>query len=136
MIKQITHMHVWVKNQNEALRFYTEVLGFEIRQDVTMGDYRWLTVGLKDQPGFELGLEALAPGALLNAEEVAIFTRLQDTDKLAGTMMETDDIQTTYETLRSRGVVFPQPPTDQGYGIIQAIFKDNSGNLFSLQQHV
>ena len=131
----ISHTHVWVKDQNEALRFYTEKLGFEIRKDISAGDYRWLTVGLKDQPNLELGLEALAPGALLNAEDAEILTRLHDNSKLGGILFETDDVQGDYETLKARGVEFRQPPTDQGYGIIEAIFTDNSGNWFRLQQY-
>src|SRR5690606_20817780 len=136
MIKQITYTHVWVKDQSEALRFYTEVLGFEIRKDVTMGEYRWLTVGLKDQPQMELGLSALVPGDLLSAEDAATFTRLQDTNKLGGILMQTDDIHGTYEAMQANGVEFRQPPTEQPYGVIEAIFKDNSGNWFSLFQPV
>lgn len=130
----ISYTHVWVKDQNEALRFYTEKLGFEIRNDVTFGDFRWLTVGLKDQPNLELGLSALAPGDLLNEEEAAVVRTLQDNGKLGGILIETDDVQAVYEKYSANGVEFRQPPTKQPYGIIEAIFKDNSGNWFSLHQ--
>jgi len=135
MIKRIRYAFVYVKDQNEALRFYTECLGFEIREDVTVGDYRWLTVGLKDQPDVNFGLARLQAGdSGLTEEEVAALTKMRDAGHLGGILLQTDDIYKTYEELKAKGVEFIRPPEDQFYGMIEAVFKDNSGNWFSLEQ--
>src|SRR5258708_25494136 len=134
MLNRLSVTTIWVKNQNEALRFYTEKLGFEIRTDMTAGDYRWLTVGLKSQPDLEFQLSELKPGGLFTEEDVQMLTKLVDTSKLGSGVWKTDDCQKTYETLKAKGVDFIQPPTDRPYGIIEAVFKDNSGNLFVVGQ--
>ena len=134
MLKRISHATIYVKDQNEALRFYTEVLGFEVRSDATMGDFRWLTVGLKDQPDFELILFGLKPdGFFLSEEDVAVMTRLVEGGKLGGALIKTADIHKAYEEMKARGVEFVRPPTEQPYAI-EAVFKDNNGNSFSLHQ--
>ena len=134
MINRLSVATIWVTDQNEALRFYTEKLGFEIRADITHGDYRWLTVGLKGQPDVEIHLEAVKPGVLLTQEEADQLTKLVEAGKLGIGPWKTDDCQKTYETLKARGVDFVQPPTDRPYGIIEAVFKDNSGNIMVLSQ--
>jgi catechol 2,3-dioxygenase-like lactoylglutathione lyase family enzyme len=134
MINRLSVATIWVKDQNEALRFYTEKLGFEIRTDVTNYDYRWLTVGLKDQPDVEFQLAALKPGGSLTQEDVDQLTKLVEAGKLGIGPWKTDDCQKTYETFKARGVEFIQPATDRPYGIIEAIFKDNSGNIMVLAQ--
>jgi catechol 2,3-dioxygenase-like lactoylglutathione lyase family enzyme len=134
MINRLSVATIWVKDQNEALRFYTEKLGFEIRADFTNGDYRWLTVGLKDQPDVEFQLAALKPGGSLSQEDVDQLTKLVETGKMGVGPWKTDDCQKTYETLQARGVEFVQPATDRPYGIIEAVFKDNSGNVMVLAQ--
>lgn len=134
MINRLSVATIWVKDQNEALQFYTEKLGFEIRADVTNGDYRWLTVGLKDQPDVEFQLAAMKSSHALTQEEADSLTKLVEAGKLGAGPWKTDDCQTTYETFKSKGVEFVQPPTDRPYGIIEAIFKDNSGNMMVLAQ--
>ena len=134
MINRLSVATIWVKDQNEALRFYTEKLGFEIRADVKNGDYRWLTVGLKGQPDLEIHLEVVKPGVLLTEEEAYQLTKLVEAGKLGIGPWKTDDCQKIYETLKARGVEFVQPPTDRPYGTIEAIFKDNSGNIMVLTQ--
>jgi len=134
MIKRVATTGIYVKDQNEALRFFTEKLGFEIRNDVTMGDYRWLSVGLKDQPDLEYTLSALKPGGPLDEEDVKVMTKLVESGKLGGGVFKTDDIQKTYEEMKSKGVSFTTPPTDRPYGIIEAVFNDPSGNWFVLAQ--
>jgi catechol 2,3-dioxygenase-like lactoylglutathione lyase family enzyme len=134
MITRLSVATLWVTDQNEALRFYTEKLGFEIRADFTNGDYRWLTVGLKDQPDLEFQLAAVKPSHALTQEEVDHLANLVAAGKMGIGPWKTDDCQKTYETLASRGVEFIQPPTDRPYGIIEAIFKDNSGNIMVLSQ--
>lgn len=134
MINRLAVTDIWVKDQNEALRFYTEKLGFEIRADVTKGDYRWISVGLKSQPDLDFGLQALKPGVLFTEDEAQILSKLVESGKLGHGVWKTDNCQKTYEDLKAKGVEFVQPPTDRPYGTIEAIFKDNSGNIMVLSQ--
>ena len=134
MINRLAHVTIWAKDQNEALRFYTEKLGFEIRADYTNYDYRWLTVGLKGQPDLEFHLAPLKAGGSLTQEDVDQLTKLVETGKIGSGVWKTDDCQKTYEALKAKGVDFIQPPTDREYGIIEALFKDPSGNLIILSQ--
>jgi uncharacterized glyoxalase superfamily protein PhnB len=134
MINRLSVATIWVTDQNEALRFYSEKLGFGICADITHGDYRWLTVGLKGQPDLEFQLAALKPGGSLTQEDVDQLTKLVEAGKIGSGPWKTDDCQKTYETLKARGVDFVQPPTDRPYGIIEAVFKDNSGNIMVLSQ--
>jgi catechol 2,3-dioxygenase-like lactoylglutathione lyase family enzyme len=134
MINRLSVTTIWVTDQNEALRFYTEKMGFEIRADVSNGDYRWLTVGLKSQPDIEFQLAAVKPGGGLSEEDADQMSKLVETGKMGPGPWKTDDCQKTYETLKAKGVEFLQPPTDRPYGIIEAVFKDNSGNIMVLAQ--
>jgi catechol 2,3-dioxygenase-like lactoylglutathione lyase family enzyme len=135
MLNQLTHVQVWVHDQDEALAFYTEKLGMELREDVTvpeMGNFRWLSVGL---PGQDVSITLMAiPGPPVFDEE----TRDQINKLLAkgasgGLFFRTDDAQKSYEELKSRGVEFTQEPTEQPYGI-DAGFRDVSGNHFRMTQ--
>jgi len=135
VLKQLTHVQVWVHDQDEALAFYTDKLGMELRDDVTvpeMGNFRWLTVGL---PGEDTAITLMAvPGPPVFEEE----TRRQIHELLAkgasgGLFFATDDIQGTYEELKSRGVDFTQEPTEQPYGV-DAGFRDVSGNHFRVTE--
>jgi catechol 2,3-dioxygenase-like lactoylglutathione lyase family enzyme len=136
MLKQLTHVQVWVHDQDEALAFYTEKLGMELREDVTvpeMGNFRWLSVGVPGQDDVAITLMAI-PGPPVFEEE----TRRQIQDLLSkgasgGLFFSTDDAQRAYEELKSRGVEFTQEPTEQPYGI-DAGFRDVSGNHFRLAQ--
>jgi catechol 2,3-dioxygenase-like lactoylglutathione lyase family enzyme len=134
MISRLSVATIWVKDLNEALRFYTEMLGFEIRADVTAGDYRWLTVGVSSQPDLDYHLAEMKPSHALTQEDIDHLITLMDAGKLSVGPWKTDDCQHTYETLMARGVEFVQPPTDRPYGTIDAIFKDNSGNTMLLSQ--
>lgn len=134
MINSLSVVTIWVTDQNEALHFYTEKLGFEIRADIAHAHYRWLTVGLKGQPEVEFHLAEAKPGGGLTQEEAESLARLITAGQLGVGPWKTDDCRATYETLAARGVEFLQPPTDRPYGIIEAVFKDNSGNVMVLAQ--
>ena len=134
MLNRLTVTTIWVTDQNEALRFYTEKLGFEIRADFTNGDFRWLTVGLPSQPDLEFQLEAIQSGVQFTEEEADYLRNLVEAGKLGSGPWKTNDCHQTYEILKNRGVEFIQPPTDRPYGMIEAIFKDNSGNIMVLSQ--
>ena len=134
MIRHVSKTTLYVKDQNESLRFYTEKLGFEVRADITMGDFRWLAVGAKGQPDFELILYPLTPNDYFLSEEDAKSIRhLLETGKLGGPVVYADDLQKTYDEMKAKGVEFVSPPTEQPWAI-EAIFKDNNGTIFSLQE--
>ncbi len=135
MLKQLTHVNVWVHDQDEALAFYTEKLGFELREDVTMaemGNFRWLSVNL---PGQDVALTLLAiPGPPVFDEETrAAIETLVAKGAAGGLFFSTKDIQETYEELKGKGVEFGQEPTQQPYGI-DAGFRDPSGNQMRMAQ--
>jgi len=134
MIKRVSNATIYVKDQNEALRFYTEALGFEVREDVTNGDFRWLTVGVKGQPDFQFILLALKPDEyFLSEKDVEMISDLLERGKLGSPLLTSDDILKDYEAMKAKGVEFITPPTENPYSI-EAMFKDNSGNTFSFHQ--
>jgi catechol 2,3-dioxygenase-like lactoylglutathione lyase family enzyme len=130
MLKQITNATVWVDDQDEALAFYTEKLGMELRDDVTvpeMGNFRWLTVGVVGQPDFSIVLMEVPGPPVFDAETQKQLQALVAKGAAAGLFFAADDVRETYEELKSRGVEFQQEPTEQPYGI-DAGFRDPSGN--------
>jgi uncharacterized glyoxalase superfamily protein PhnB len=135
MIK-IANAQLWVHDQDEALAFYTQKLGFEVRNDVTMpemGDFRWLTVGPAGQEDFAIVLMAI-PGPPVMGDDSAEQVRELMAKGFAGTVfLTTDDAQASFEELRSRGVEFTEEPEERPYGI-DAGFRDPSGNSFRLTQ--
>jgi predicted enzyme related to lactoylglutathione lyase len=133
MITKQTHSTVYVLDQDHAKAFYTDKLGFEVRDDAKMGDFRWLTVAPKTQPDHCLVLMALKPSKFMDEETVASISKLVQAGKLGGGVVECDDIHRTYEELKGRGVDFVSPPREMPYGV-EAIFRDDSGNFFSLGQ--
>jgi catechol 2,3-dioxygenase-like lactoylglutathione lyase family enzyme len=132
MITHLSHATVWVLDQDRALEFYTEKLGFEVRTDVTMDGFRWLTVGPKTQPDVQLILGSPAP-PMLSPEDGETVRRLVAKGVLGPGVLDTDDCRATYEELKARGVEFLQEPAERPYGI-EAILRDDSGNWFSLTQ--
>lgn len=136
MLKQLTHVNVWVHDQDEALAFYTEKLGMELRDDVTvpeMGNFRWLTVGMPGQPDVALTLMAIPGTPVFDAETQNQLKTLVAKGAAGGLFFTTDDCQATYEELKSRGVEFSQEPTKQTYGV-DAGFRDPSGNQMRIVQ--
>lgn len=134
MITKMSHITIYVTNQQKALEFYTEKLGFEVRTDFTMeGGFRWLTVGLKDQPDLEIILMEPKPGMMFDEETARQLRSLVEKGVLGSGVFETPDCRKTYEELKKKGVEFKAPPEEKFYGI-EAILKDNSGNWFSLTQ--
>ena len=135
MIK-IATAQLWVHDQDEALAFYTNQLGMEVRADVTvpeMGNFRWLTVGPADQPDIAIVLMAI-PGAPVMDAESADQVRTLMGKGFAGTIfLTTDDCQASYEELSGRGVEFVEPPEPRPYGI-DSSFRDPSGNHLRLTQ--
>jgi predicted enzyme related to lactoylglutathione lyase len=133
MITKHSHSTVWVTDQDRAKAFYTEKLGFEVRDDARMGDFRWLTVAPKTQPDACIVLMAIKPGPMLDEASAAQLRGLVEKGVLGGGVLETDDCRRTYEELKARGVTFMQEPKEMPYGI-EALFRDDSGNFWSMGQ--
>jgi len=134
MITKMSHVLIWVKNQQEALEFYRDKLGFEVDTDAEIAPgFRWLTMKIKGQPGFEIILMEPNPGMMLDEESAAQLRSLIDKGVLGGGVFDADDIHKTYEELKARGVEFKGPPSVQEWGTA-TVLKDNSGNWFSLSQ--
>jgi catechol 2,3-dioxygenase-like lactoylglutathione lyase family enzyme len=131
MITKHSHSTVYVTDQDRAKAFYTEKLGFEVRDDVRMGDFRWLTVAPKTQLDACIILFALKPGAMLDQGACDMLQALLKKGVLGGGVLETDDCRRTYEELKARGVEFVSEPRQMPYGI-EAIFRDDSGNIYSM----
>lgn len=131
----VANAQLWVHDQDEALEFWTEKVGFEVRQDITMpelGDFRWLSVGA---PGQDVAIALMAiPGPPVMDEDTRKTVEDLVAQGSAGTVFLTaEDVQATYEELKGRGVEFLQEPTEQPYGI-DAGFRDPSGNQMRVAQ--
>jgi uncharacterized glyoxalase superfamily protein PhnB len=133
---RIANAQVWVHDQDEALAFYTQKLGMEVRSDVTlpeMGNFRWLTVSTPGQEDVAIVLMAI-PGPPVMDEETADQVRSLVAKGFAGTVfLTTEDVRSDYEELKSRGVEFTEAPEERPYGIDSG-FRDPSGNAIRLTQ--
>ena len=138
MLKHVSHVNVWVHDQDEALEFYVGKLGLEVREDVTMaefGDYRWLTVGPPGQPDVSLILARPGPPMFDDEKTAELLAAVSAglTSGAGSMIFATDDIQATFEDLTLRGVEFIQAPAERSYGIDAAI-RDPSGNAIRITQ--
>ena len=129
MITHISIVSVFVKDQDEAKRFYVDVLGFEEKDDIVLGDYRWCTVVHPTQP--ELQVNLAVPGPPHSPEMVEAMRRAMDGGGMAGLGLTVDDCRSTVADLKSKGVLFVQEPEERPYGV-EAVCRDNSGNWMVL----
>jgi uncharacterized glyoxalase superfamily protein PhnB len=133
---KLANAQLWVHDQDEALAFYTDKLGMEVRSDVTlaeMGDFRWLTVAPPGQDDVAIVLMAI-PGPPVMDEQTAGEVRNLMSKGFAGTVfLTTDDVRRDYEELKSRGVEFTDEVEERPYGIDSG-FRDPSGNAIRLTQ--
>jgi catechol 2,3-dioxygenase-like lactoylglutathione lyase family enzyme len=130
MITNVSLITLYCLDQDDARDFYVDVLGFQTRTDVVMGEgFRWVTVGHPSQPELEITL--MTPGPPLD-EEAAAFTRRQlEKGASGGLGLHVDDCRKTYEELSAKGVQFLQEPAERPYGV-EAVLRDNSGNWLVL----
>jgi predicted enzyme related to lactoylglutathione lyase len=132
----LANSQLWVHDQDEALAFYTQKLGWEVRADATipeMGDFRWLSVGPPAQKDVAVVLMAI-PGPPVMDTDTAEQLRGLVAKGFAGTLfLTTDDCRAAYEELKARGVQFTEEPEERPYGIDSG-FRDPSGNSFRLTQ--
>ena len=133
MIQRLTHVTVYVLDQDAARDFYVNKLGFEVRMDAKMDNgFRWLTVSPKGQPDLQIILMQV-DGPNMAPDVAVALRRLVESGKIGPGVLQTSDCRKTYEELKAKGVEFSSPPKEQFYGI-EAIMKDNSGNWFSMTE--
>jgi catechol 2,3-dioxygenase-like lactoylglutathione lyase family enzyme len=132
MIQGLGITTVWTFDQQRTKAFFTEKLDFEVRDDISMGEMKWVTVGAKNQPGVALTLMSLdGPG--LDPESAEALKKLVGKGVLGAGAFTTDDCRGDHATFSARGVEFIQEPTERPYGV-EAIFRDDSGNWYSLTE--
>jgi len=133
---RIAAAQLWVHDQDEALEFYTQKLGLELRQDVTiaeLGNFRWLTVGPVGQPDIAISLMAIPGEPVFDAGTQEQVKSLMAKGASGTVFLTTDDVRADYEELKGRGVEFTEPPEERPYGI-DAGLRDPSGNALRLTQ--
>jgi len=130
MITNISLVTVYCLDQDAARDFYVDVLGFDARTDVTLGEgFRWVTLGHPSQPELEVTL--MTPGPPLDAAGADFVRRQLEKGSMGGLGLAVDDCRKTYEELSAKGVTFLQEPSDRPYGV-EAVMRDNSGNWLVL----
>ena len=134
MVQKLSHVTLFVNNQDQAKDFYVNKLGFEVRTDHTMDNgFRWLTVGARSQPDVEIVLMEPHSGPMLDEEATQAVRLLLKKGVLGAGVFQVDDCRKTYEELKQKGVQFAGAPEERFYGV-EAIMKDGLGNWFSMTQ--
>ena len=134
MITKLTHASIYVIDQDSAYDFYVNKLGFEEKMKVPIGeDAFWLTVAPRGQKEIEITLMPINKGGMFDQAAAAQLTEMVRQGTFGFGVFECENVYATYEELKSKGVVFTKEPKEEFYGI-EAMFKDDSGNWFSLTQ--
>ncbi|GAA3598222.1 VOC family protein [Nonomuraea rosea] len=128
----LQYCHITVNDVDESLAFYRDGLGFEVRNDVASGGFRWVTLGSATQPGVELVLSE--PHAGRSQADGDALQELLIKGVLPMTIFSTDDLDATFERVRAAGAEVLQEPIDQPWGPRDGAFRDPSGNMIRLQQ--
>jgi catechol 2,3-dioxygenase-like lactoylglutathione lyase family enzyme len=132
MITKLNHVSIFVLDQDSAYDFYVNRLGFTVNTDAAMGPgMRWLTVNPPEQPDLEIVLMAISEGMMFKGDSAEKMRELVKNGTFGFGVFECNDLNATYEELSAKGVEFKKPPTKEFYGY-EALFKDDSGNWFSL----
>jgi catechol 2,3-dioxygenase-like lactoylglutathione lyase family enzyme len=136
MITKVSHVSLFVLDQQKAYDFYVTTLGFKVNTDVTMDNgFRWLTVSPPEQPDLEITFLAPLAGNMMGYDDETrnAFRILLEKGALGAGVLYTPDCRATYEELKAKGVQFKGEPKEQFYGI-EAIISDGVGNWFSMTQ--
>ena len=131
---KLSHCFVYVLDQDEALSFYTRVLGMEPRTDAQMETMRWLTVGPPGQPDIEINLMAVGPP--LPPDDVEPIRQLVAKGSMGAIIFMTDDCRAAFERVVESGAEIMQEPMEQSYGVIDCAFRDPSGNHVRISQEL
>jgi catechol 2,3-dioxygenase-like lactoylglutathione lyase family enzyme len=132
MAQGVEVVGLYVRDQDEALAFYVDKVGFRVHTDVKNGGYRWLTVQHPEQPTFQLGLFSPGPPVLDSATAESVRA-LVAKGAMPPLVLVVDDCRAAHERMRERGVEFIQEPVDR-YGTVDAGFRDPSGNGWKMIQ--
>ena len=132
MSQGVETIGLYVRDQEEALKFYVDKVGFRVHTDVRNGDYRWLTVQHPDQPSFQLGLVKPGP-PVHDAAPAQSLEALVAKGAMPPLVLVVDDCRAAYERMRERGVEFTQEPVER-YGSVDTSFRDPSGNGWKMVQ--
>ena len=132
MTQGIQTAGIYVRDQDEALAFYVDKLGFKVHTDVRNGDYRWLTIQHPEQPSFQLGLYVPGP-PVHDAATAQALQALVAKGAMPPLVLEVDDCFAAYDKLHNKGVEFTQAPVER-YGTVDAGFRDPSGNGWKMIQ--
>jgi uncharacterized glyoxalase superfamily protein PhnB len=133
---KLANTQLWVHDQEEALAFYTQKLGMEVRADVTLpelGDFRWVTVAPPGEDEVSIVLMAIPGPPVMDPDTAEQVKDLMAKGFAGAVFLTTDDCQASYDELKARGVEFTEPPEERPYGI-DAGFRDPSGNSFRLTE--
>jgi catechol 2,3-dioxygenase-like lactoylglutathione lyase family enzyme len=132
MSQGIAVIGLYVRDQEEALKFYVEKIGFRVHTDVRNGDYRWLTVQHPDQPSFQLGLFMPGP-PVHDAATAQTLQAVVAKGAMPPLVLHVNDCRAAYTQMRKAGVEFTQEPVER-YGTVDAGFRDPSGNGWKMIQ--
>lgn len=132
MSQGVAMVGLYVRDQDEALAFYVEKVGFKVHTDMKNGDYRWLTVQHPDQPSFQLGLFKPGPPTVDPASAAALEAVVAK-GAMPPLLLEVTDCRAAFERMKAAGVEFTQEPTER-YGNVDANFRDPSGNGWKMVQ--
>ncbi len=123
--------HITVHDHDEALKFYRDALGLDVRSDVGSGAFRWVTLSPKDQPDIQIVLDPTHPGREADGDTIlALLTK----GSLYAVIFTTDDVDGTFEEIRKSGAEVLQEPIDQAWGVRDCAFRDPSGNMIRFNQ--
>jgi catechol 2,3-dioxygenase-like lactoylglutathione lyase family enzyme len=132
MITKLNHVSIFVLDQDSAYDFYVNKLGFKVHTDASMGPgMRWITITPPEQPDLQITLMAIQEGMMFKGDSARQMRELVKKGTFGFGVFECNNLNATYEELKSKGVVFKKPPTKEFYGY-EALFCDDSGNWFSL----
>jgi len=132
MTLKLSHTFMIVDDQDKALAFYRDVLGLQLKNDVPLGDERWLTVAAPEQPDVEIVLVTASMGH--SPQDAEALSALLAKGVLGSAIFATDDLAATFERLRAAGAEVLQEPIDQPYGVRDCAFRDPAGNHLRFSQ--
>lgn len=131
MVTKISHICIYVLDQESAYDFYVNKLGLNVHTDAPLGNARWLTLTTPDQPELQISLKPVVAGMDFTEESAQKMRELVQAGSFGFGVFQVKDLNAAYEELKTKGVEFIKPPTKEFYGT-EALFKDDSGNWFSL----
>jgi predicted enzyme related to lactoylglutathione lyase len=134
MTIELSHCFISVLDHDEALKFYRDALGLEIRNDVGYEGLRWVTVSPPSQPGVEIVLESPVADPGASAADRKVVEELIAKGLIRAAHFTTDDVDALFEQVRASGAEVLQEPMDQPYGVRDCAFRDPSGNMIRINQ--